>query len=49
MCLFHVPKGDLDIRIVYDGSKSDLNRSIYAPYFALPTVKTITRTLMPDS
>ena len=35
MCFFHVPKGKEDIRMVYDGSKSGFNSSLYAPWFAL--------------
>ena len=31
MFMFHVPKGETDIRMVYDGSKSGLNDIIYAP------------------
>lgn len=38
MFFFHVPKRERDIRIVYDGSKSGLNASLYAPWFALPTI-----------
>ena len=40
MFFFHVPKGERDIRMVYDGSKSGLNASLYAPWFALPTIDT---------
>lgn len=36
--LFAVPKGDDDIRLVYDGTKSGLNRAVWAPWFPLPTV-----------
>ena len=42
MYMFDVAKGD-DIRMVYDGSKSSLNDSLWAPWFALPTVDTMTR------
>jgi len=41
--LFGVPKGDTDIRMVYDASKSRLNTSLWAPNFALPTVDTLVR------
>ena len=43
MFMFHVPKGETDIRIVYDGTKSGLNDALYAPWFALPTVDAMTR------
>jgi len=36
---FSVPKGDSDIRMVYDGTKSGLNDSMWAPWFALPTIE----------
>ena len=47
MFMFDVPKGDSDIRMVYDGSRSGFNESIWAPWFALPTVETMTRTVWP--
>lgn len=31
-------KGEKEIRIVHDGSKSVLNLSLYAPWFALQTI-----------
>ena len=31
MYYFHVPQGEDDIRMVYDGSKSGLNKSLFAP------------------
>jgi hypothetical protein len=34
--LFHVPKAT-DIRVVFDGTRSGLNGSIWAPWFHLPT------------
>jgi hypothetical protein len=37
---FAVPKGDDDIRLVYDGSVSGLNTSIWVPRFFLPTIRT---------
>jgi hypothetical protein len=37
---FAVPKEDSDIRIVYDGTKSGLNGSLWAPWFPLPTIET---------
>ena len=47
MFMFDVPKGDSDIRMVYDGSRSGFDESIWAPWFALPTVETMTRTVWP--
>ena len=40
---FAVPKGIDDIRMVYDGTKSGLNASIWVPSFSLPTVNTMLR------
>jgi hypothetical protein len=37
---FAVPKGDEDVRMVYDGTKSGLNNCIWVPRFPLPTVGT---------
>ncbi len=34
---FAVPKGDHDIRMVYDASKSGLNTALWVPSFGLPT------------
>ena len=39
---FAVPKGELDVRMVYDSTKSGLNSSIWVPTFSLPTVETLT-------
>ena len=47
MFMFDVPKGDSDIRMVYGGSRSGFNESIWAPWFGLPTVETMTRTVLP--
>ena len=33
MYYFHVPKGEDDIRMVYDGSKPGLNKSLFAHWF----------------
>lgn len=49
MYMFHVPKGADDIRMVYDGSKSGLNNSLWAPWFALPNVDTMARWCMAGS
>ena len=38
MFFFAVPKGEKDIRMVYDGTKSGLNEVLWAPWFPLPTV-----------
>ena len=35
---FAVPKGDSDIRLVYDASKSGLNAHLWSPSFHLPTM-----------
>jgi hypothetical protein len=36
---FKVPKGDKDVRVVYNGTKSGLNACLWAPWFRLPTVE----------
>ena len=36
---FAVPKGEDDIRMVYDATKCGLNDALWAPNFALPTVE----------
>ena len=38
---FAVAKGDGDIRVVYDASKSGLNEAIWAPNFPMPTASTV--------
>ena len=42
MYMFDVVKGD-DICMVYDGSKSGLNDALWACWFTLPTIDTMTR------
>lgn len=42
---FSVPKGDNDIRMVYDGTKSGLNESMWVPRFGLPTIDTHLRSI----
>jgi hypothetical protein len=42
MFMFDVPKGD-NIRMVYDGSKSGLNKALWAPWFSLPTIDSMLR------
>jgi hypothetical protein len=36
---FAVPKGDSDIRVVFDGTSSGLNETLWAPNFYLPTAR----------
>jgi hypothetical protein len=45
MDYFAVPKGDEDIRMVYNGSSCGLNEVLWAPRFWLPTPKSATRVL----
>ena len=42
---FAVPKGDDDVRMVYDGTSSGFNRWVWAPSFGLPTVETMLRSV----
>ena len=42
---FAVQKGESDIRMVYDGTKSGLNDSMWVPRFALPTIDTHLRSI----
>ena len=42
---FSVPKGESDIRMVYDGTKSGLNGVLHAPWFGLATVETMLRSV----
>ena len=37
---FDVPKGEDDIRMVYDGTKCGLNDAVWIPSFFLPSVQT---------
>ena len=46
---FGVPKGEFDIRVVYDGTASGLNDCIWVPSFWLPTSDSVVRALGPDS
>ncbi len=46
---FSVPKGDGDIRMVYDASKSGLNSKLWAPWFLLPTIESHLRSVQPGS
>lgn len=36
---FAVPKGEDDIRLVYNATSSGLNETVWAPWFSLPTVE----------
>jgi hypothetical protein len=47
MPFFDVPKGDDDVRMVYNGSASGLNNRLWAPWFPLPTVDSLKRALHP--
>lgn len=38
---FAVPKGEGDIRVVYDATRSGLNNAIWTPNFCLPTMDTV--------
>ena len=40
---FSVPKGEADIRMVYDASRSGLNEALWAPNFGLPSVDVLLR------
>ena len=42
-CFFAVSKGDGDIRIVYDATKSGLNEALWAPNFPLPNATSVLR------
>jgi len=44
---FTVPKGEADVRIVFDGTKCRLNDAIWAPTFHLPTVDSLLPYLEP--
>ena len=46
---FAVPKGEADVRIVYDGTANDLNACIWVPSFWLPTMDTLVRAVDADS
>ena len=46
---FAVEKGDGDIRIVYDATKSGLNEAIWAPNFGLPNAASILRMVGAES
>jgi len=45
---FAVPKGEDDIRMVYDASVSGLNKCLWVPWFLMPTVRSHLRAINPD-
>jgi hypothetical protein len=46
---FTVPKGDGDVRVVFEGTKSGLNDVIWTPTFSLPSANTLLATLEPGT
>lgn len=38
---FGVPKGDDDIRLVWDASRNGINKTLWAPSFWMPTFRTL--------
>jgi hypothetical protein len=38
---FTVPKGEADVRVMFDGTRSGLNDAIWAPSFHLPTIESL--------
>ena len=46
---FAVPKGEDDIRIVYDATACGLNEALWAPSFFLPTIDSVLRNANKDS
>ena len=46
---FAVPKGDNDVRIVYDASKCGLNDALWCPNFFLPTIDSVLRNASSDT
>ena len=45
--MFHVPKGQEDVRMVYNARASGLNEALWAPHFGLPTMRHTFRSLLP--
>jgi hypothetical protein len=46
---FTVPKGEGNVRMVYDATKSGLNSQLWAPWFMLPTIESHLRCVQPGS
>ena len=46
---FAVPKGNSDIRVVFDGTSSGLNETLWSPNFFLPSAKSATMCLCFDT
>ena len=42
---FTVPKGDSDVRVVYDATSSGFNKWVWAPSFGLPTIDSMLRSV----
>ena len=49
MYIFHFPKGENNIQMVYNCTKSGLNTALYAQWFALPTVDAMNRCVVAGS
>jgi hypothetical protein len=49
LSFFEVPKGLTDIRMVYDGTTSGLNEVLWAPWFPLPTIDSLLRSVEPGT
>ena len=45
MHMFYVPKGDSDVRMVYNGAASGINECLFAPHFGLPVILYVLRSL----
>jgi len=46
---FAVPKGESDIHMVYNGTKSGLNNSLWVPWVPLATIETHLRAVLPST
>jgi hypothetical protein len=46
---FSVPKGESDIRLVFDGTQSGLNSKLWAPSFCLPSIESLLPMLEPGT
>ena len=46
---FAVPKGESDVRMVYDGTASGFNSMVWVPNFGLPTINTLLRSTSPST